>query len=218
MTVDLANVKTLRQAASLFFTQPGPRLIAKYAASAWAIRALLGPPKLSELPTAAAVIAWWPFQEWLAHRYLLHFEPRTILGRRIDPLFARRHRAHHRAPRELENTLLPIPLLRGAIPASALLFAAIGLGSPRRAATAAATYATMGLIYEWTHFLVHTSYRPRSPLYKRIRKNHHLHHFHNERYWLGFTFPLIDTLLKTDPTPRQVERSETARNLHGLVN
>jgi sterol desaturase/sphingolipid hydroxylase (fatty acid hydroxylase superfamily) len=216
--VDLAGVKTLADAARLFFSQPVPRLLAGHAAAAWGLRAFLGPPRLTEIPTAGAVIAWWPLQEWLAHRYLLHFAPRTVLGRRVDPAFARRHRAHHRAPRELGSTLLPIELVRAGIPVSAAVFAVFGLGSPRRAVTAAATYATMALLYEWTHFLVHTGYRPRSRLFKKIRRNHRLHHFHHEGHWLGFTFPWIDTILGTDPDPRDLAHSETATRLHGMAD
>lgn len=215
---DLAQVKTLGEAARVFFSQPGPRLLAAHAAAGWGARALMGRPTLGELPTLGAVLAWWPLQEWLAHRYLLHLEPRTVRGRRVDPFYARRHRAHHRAPRELGNTLLPVRLVAWGIPGTVLFFAAASLGSPRRAATGVAAYATMALLYEWTHFLVHTSYRPRSKLFRKIRRNHRLHHFHNEAYWLGFTIPAIDTVLGTDPEPRSVPHSETATRLFGLAS
>jgi len=37
--------------------------------------------------------------------------------------------------------------------------------------------------YEWVHYLTHTSYRPRTAFYRRMWRNHRLHHFKNEHYW-----------------------------------
>ena len=91
------------------------------------------------------------------------------------------------------------------------------LVGPRRAAvTAMATYSSMALLYEWTHFLVHTGVPPRSAFAKRVRRNHRLHHFRNEAYWLGFTWPDVDRWLGTEPDPASVPRSPTAMDLFGL--
>ena len=68
-------------------------------------------------------------------------------------------------------------------------------------------------IYEWVHYIVHTSHRPKTALMRRIRRNHRWHHYKNERYWFAFTVPRIDTLLRTDPDPKDVELSPTARGV-----
>ncbi len=213
---DAASIRTYAEALRVFFSRRGPRLMAKHAALAWAGRLLLGPPSLTELPVLAGVVAWWPLQEWLAHRYLLHFRPRRLWGRTFDPIVARRHRAHHRDPRDVDLALLPVQVVEAGIPANLAVWAVLGLGSPRRAATGAATYATMALLYEWTHFLVHTGIEPRSPFYRRLRRNHRMHHYRNEDYWLAFTWPDVDRWLGTEPDPASVPRSPTAMNLHGL--
>ena len=69
--------------------------------------------------------------------------------------------------------------------------------------------------YEWIHFLIHTSYVPRSRWYKRVWRNHRLHHFKNERYWHGITNTISDTVLGTNPDQREIERSPTARAIRG---
>lgn len=210
------EIETLRDALRVFASKPGPRLIAATAASMWALRALAGPPGPSDLVAAGAAVAWWPFQEWLAHKHLLHLEPREVMGVKFDPMFARKHREHHVDPRNIDGTLLPVPVIAGAIPASSAVF--LLLIGPRRAAlTAMASYSTMALFYEWTHFIVHTDVKPRTEYGKRVRRNHLLHHFRNEAYWLGFTVPQVDTLLGTEPEPASVPRSKTAMNLHGLL-
>jgi sterol desaturase/sphingolipid hydroxylase (fatty acid hydroxylase superfamily) len=90
---------------------------------------------------------------------------------------------------------------------------------PRRAAvTAMATYSTMALFYEWTHFIVHSNVKPLTSYGKKVRRNHLLHHFRHEDYWFGFTFPHIDRWLGTDPDPATITRSPTARDLYGLAN
>lgn len=212
---DSESITTLRDAVRVFFSRPGPRMIATAAASTWALRAALGPPGVLDLVAAGAAITVWPFQEWWMHRDLLHLEPRTIAGIRVDPLFARKHREHHASPRDVDGTLLPPSVIAAAIPvASALWLAAFG---PRRAAlTAMATYSTMALVYEWTHLIVHTGVIPKSGYAKKVRRNHRLHHYRNEGYWLAFTVPAVDAFFGTDPEPAAVPRSKTAMDLHGL--
>ncbi len=209
---DGEEITTLREAATVFFSKPGPRRTAAYAASAWAARIALGKPRFADVATCATVAAWWPLQEWLAHKYLLHLEPREG---RSDPLFARRHRAHHVEPREIDLTLLPPEILDAAMPANVALWLLL-LGPKRTAVTGIAAYSTMALLYEWTHFLVHTGYKPKSALAKKIRRYHRLHHYRSEDHWLGFTMPWVDEVLGTAPDPRTVPFSKTARDLFGL--
>lgn len=188
--------------------------MAKTAAAAWIGRAFLGPPRLSDLGIVAAVVAYWPFQEWGVHKYLLHLEPREKDGETVDPDFARRHREHHRDPRDTDLTLLPFRLVRGAMVTNGLLW--LVLLPKRPALTTIAALSTMTLLYEWTHFIVHTGYVPQSRLGKSLRTHHLLHHFHNEHYWMSFTIPWVDDILGTRPDRKDVDRSPTARNLFGL--
>lgn len=69
------------------------------------------------------------------------------------------------------------------------------------------------LAYDWTHFLIHTRVPPRTAYYRRIWRGHRLHHYRNERYWLGVTSPLGDLALRTNPPRDAVELSPTARGL-----
>jgi hypothetical protein len=211
---DGEEVRTLPAALRVILSRTGPRLIVASAALAWGARLALGRPAVSDAVICAGVAAWWPLQEWLAHKHLLHLAPdpsRPLVG---DPLFARRHRAHHRDPRDVDNTLLPVAVIAVAIPVNALLWAA-AFRSARPALTGIAAYSTMAALYEWTHFLVHTGVKPASAFYHRVRRNHRLHHYRNENYWLGFTLPWVDKWLGTEPDPRSVPHSKTARDLFG---
>jgi hypothetical protein len=213
--VDAETLKTLDQAVQMFFSRRGPRFLLKASAATLGLRALFGRPRWSDAAIVAGVLAYWPFQEWAMHKYLLHIEPTERNGKKVDPRFAQRHRAHHRYPRDLDLAMLPREVLQQGMVANALLW--LLLAPNRRAATTGiAAVTTMTLIYEWTHYIVHTGYRPKGELLRRIRRNHRRHHFYNENFWHTFTFPAVDTLLGTDPDLRSVDKSETARNLHGL--
>ena len=135
---------------------------------------------------------------------------------------AREHRAHHRNPGVLDGVLLPVYGVLVFAPMIALVDWAVSfpialiLGGPRLA------YATTGVVagfailaaYEWTHFLIHTPYRPRRRYFRAIWRNHRLHHFKNERYWFGVTSTVGDRLIGTLPDQRTIARSTTARSLH----
>lgn len=211
-----SDVRTHGQALRVFFSKKTPRRLAAIAGGTWAARLLLGPPGLRDLAAAATAIAVWPFQEWVMHKYLLHIEPRTIAGVRVDPSFARAHRDHHAEPRDIDGTLLPIGVVNTAGPIMAgawlLLF-----GPTRAAVTGMAAYSTMTLFYEWTHFIVHTNVKPKTAYGARVRKNHRLHHFRHENYWFAFTLPLVDRLFGTDPDPDAIAKSPTAMDLYGIM-
>ena len=186
------------------------------------LRLLVGDFSWRDAVAVAAMVTVYPFGEWAIHVYLLHAKPLRIRGRQLDTTAARAHRAHHQEPNDLNMValywwqaaalmLLAVPftiaigaglitLLAGTVPLGALLSAAL------------AGYC-MIFLYEWTHFLIHTAYRPRSAPYKAIWKNHRLHHFKNEHFWHGVTNNLSDRVLGTNPDQREVPKSKTARTL-----
>ena len=81
------------------------------------------------------------------------------------------------------------------------------------AATGVLAHFALALHYEWFHNLAHTRYQPRSAWYRRIWRNHRLHHFRNEHYWFGVTMLSGDRLLRTAPGAEGVPRSKTCMAL-----
>jgi hypothetical protein len=165
-----------------------------------------------DLIPVVLIIALHPFAEWLIHVFILHHKPRKVLGFRFDFHAGRYHRLHHRDPWDLRFILMPLPAMIMGLTGAALLFRQLA-SSPGTWATTMVVTAAIALYYEWIHFLTHTSYRPKGWFYKRQWRFHRLHHFKNERYWMGVTRHAGDMVLRTFPDADAVESSKTARTL-----
>ena|SRR5438045_2947970 len=203
---------TLREAARLFATKPTARILIAVTGAVLVVRATLGGWTVHDVVVIAAIIGFEPFTEWLIHVHVLHLRPRDVGRWRLDPMVARKHRAHHRDPADLDLVFIPLPVIVGAL--------VIGFGLPlllaptvRVAMSASLASFAMLLAYEWTHYLIHTRYRPRTALYRRLWRTHRWHHYRNENYWFGVTMHLGDRILRTYPDKDSVELSPTARDL-----
>jgi hypothetical protein len=216
------EITTLGESARQFSLRHSPWMILAAILALVAVRIGIGEVTWRDGVAIVAMVAIYPFGEWAIHVYLLHAKPVAVRGRRFELPTTRDHRYHHRHPNNLftlllevkelgELLLLAVPftvlaggllvgLLAGPVPLGALVSAAI------------AGYVMVG-VYEWTHYLIHTAYRPKSRAYRRVWRNHRLHHFKNEHYWHGITNTVADRVLGTMPAHSEVPRSETARTL-----
>jgi hypothetical protein len=212
------EVKTLGHAWREFRANRSPKIIACAIVAAAAVRIALGGFTWRDAVAAVAMLVVYPFGEWAIHVYLLHLKPFRFRGRRVELATAKSHREHHERPNHLGLILLaPIEAAALLLLAVPVVLAIFSIVLPLRALVTAAFagYVLIG-IYEWTHFLIHTGYRPRSRTYKAIWRNHRLHHFKNEHYWHGITNTVADRVLRTAPDQREVPRSATARTLQSL--
>jgi hypothetical protein len=207
---------TLREAAQVFATKPTARVLLAVVAAVLAARIALGGWTLQDGIVIAAILGFEPFTEWLIHVYVLHMHPRDIGRWRIDPVVARKHRAHHRDPADLDLVFVPMPVIVGAL--------VIGFGVPLLVApdvrvAMSASLASFGMLltYEWAHYLIHSRYRPKTAFYRRLWRTHRWHHYRNENYWFGVTMHLGDRILRTYPEKDTVEVSATARMLDDAV-
>ena len=217
-----SEVKTVGAAWRAFRGERSPQVLAAGLALAIAARIVVGDPSWRDAVAAALMVPAYVFGEWAIHVHLLHLPPFRWRGRRVELITAASHRMHHENPHNLNLILLgpleAFALLGLAVPLvvaagcgiAGLAFGTVPLGA---ALTAVVTGYALILVYEWTHFLIHTAHRPRSRYYRSIWRGHRLHHFKNERYWHGITNTVSDRVLGTAPDQRSVPRSGTARTL-----
>jgi len=213
---------TLGRAAREFWRHPTPWMILTLVVGAVAARIAVGGLALRDLWAPLVLALLFPFVEWVIHVFILHWRPRKLGRVTVDTLVARDHRRHHANPREIDLVFIPTPTLPWLIAAIVALPLGIGalVGAPASATLSFVVVESLILMgYEWTHYLVHTDYKPRHRFYKAVWRNHRLHHFKNEHYWFSVTTSgTSDRVLGTYPDPATVETSPTAKNLHGSLN
>ena len=208
--------QTLGQVFVEFWRHPSPYILATMLAAALIGRVVAGPGSWWELLIPAGLVAIMPVVEWVIHVCILHWRPRRLAGIRIDPLLSRKHRAHHADPRSIPLVFVPWQVELTTAPFLVLVAWA---ATPTWSSMFTVIVAVVGLLsaYEWTHYLLHSDYRPRSGWFRSVWRNHRLHHYKSEHYWFTVTSAATaDRLFGTYPDPSTVPTSPTARNLHGL--
>jgi len=196
MSISLKGVpRTLGAAAAAFFTFGSPRLLAVQLVVAVALRPLLGAPTWRDLAVVVGVAAYWPLQEWVLHKYVLHAAPLRLGSRVFESGAARAHRRHHESPLDLQATLLHTWTIAVLIPIHVGLWTLL---APRGVAcTGVMCLGGAALLYEWIHFLTHTAVRPRSAWFGEVKRRHMAHHQRDPRRWFGFVVPRLDDWLGT---------------------
>ena len=226
LTADRSELTRLGACRREFIAHFSPRAALAALLVALSARLLVGGWSWRDLIPVAALLAAQPFVEWVIHKYLLHLPPIRLFGRRVELYGSIQHRNHHHDPSDLARVLLkPIEVLSFLIQIAIVmtlitLAAAWPLGWPvAPLALTAITFSYLGLLrYEWSHFLIHTPYVPKTRWYRAIWRNHRLHHFKHEGYWMGVSSNLGDRLLRTNPDQRTIQKSPTARTLGASEN
>lgn len=199
---------TLRRALGTFLRHPSPRVLLAAVLVAVPLRLAAGGWSPGDALVAALILAAWPVQEWLIHVHILHWHPRRLLGRRMDPAVSRDHRRHHADPWRLDLVFIPMHTYAWTLPLVVGLWWLVMPTLPLTL-TALGTYFLLALHYEWTHYLAHIRYCPPLRYYRRRVRQHRLHHFRHERLWWGVSMGGGDRLFRTAPHPAGVEPSPT---------
>jgi sterol desaturase/sphingolipid hydroxylase (fatty acid hydroxylase superfamily) len=206
---------SLRQVLAAYVRHPAVGAYLALVAASVIVAALLRSPSTSGralAAAAAAALVIYPFAEYLLHRFVLHGRFLYRSPRTVD-LWKRIHYDHHRDPDDLRvlfgaliTTLPTIAIL--TLPTGALIAGAAGA-----AITFGAGAASM-LIYEFVHCVQHLPYAPRDPVLRRLKRQHLLHHLHNEHGNFGITSSFLDHVAGTYyPRASEVPRSPTTFDL-----
>jgi hypothetical protein len=209
---------TLRDARREFLTYPSPWAIGTTLVAALAARMVIGDWQITDALVPLAMLALFPFFEWVIHVFVLHWRPKRVGRLTIDPILAREHRRHHADPRSIPLIFIPWQALLWAVPL-AVAVALLAFSRPSLGLTFLVFLTVLGIGYEWTHYLIHSDYKPKSAAYRAIWRNHRQHHFKNEHYWFTVTSSgTADRVLGTYPDLATVETSPTAKNLHAIAD
>ena len=167
---------------------------------AWRSLAVVG---LSTGQTAllfAAGLAVWSFTEYVVHRFVFHFEPRTPHSL-IERLLFLLHGVHHVQPQMRTRLVMP-PIV--SIPLALLfygLFALVvgsWLGMPNRVDALFAGFISGYVGYDMIHYATH--HLPmRGRLLKALKRYHMQHHYQTPDDRYGVSTPIWDAVFGTLP-------------------
>lgn len=210
----LRRGRTLGAAFREFIRHPSPWLIGSTLLAALVGRVIVGDWQPTDALVPTVMLAVFPVFEWIVHVTVLHWRPRHLGPIPIDSELARKHREHHVDPRNIPLIFIPTKTLSVLVVVliviATLAFPRLGLGL-----TFLLMITALGFGYEWTHYLIHTDYKPKGSLYQVVWRNHRHHHYKNEHYWFTVTTSgTADRLFGTHPDPAITETSPTARHLH----
>lgn len=203
---------TLAQAFVIFARRRSPRLLSVSLLVLSVARIIVGEIGLWDLLLLSAVAALQPFTEWVIHVVILHWRPRKLGPITLDSYLSWSHREHHKKPHDERWWFIPLRSALAGYAAIAVIGAWV-MPTTGLWLTLMLSTTVFGFIYEWSHYLCHAAYRPRSRWYKRIVRHHRWHHFKNEHYWMGVSRHFGDRVLGTDPHVKDVETSPTCRDL-----
>ncbi len=197
-----------------FWRHPSPFMISGFLVGAVVARVVVGGGSWWELVIPGALVALFPVIEWVIHVGILHWRPRRVGPVPVDSLLARKHREHHADPRDIPLVFIPWQVLTWLLPAYVGV-ALLAMPSLPSALSLLVSVYGLKFGYEWTHYLVHSDYRPQSRWFRSVWRNHRLHHYKNEHYWFTVTTAgTADRLFGTYPEPGTVKTSPTVRRLH----
>lgn len=136
-------------------------------------------------------LLFWTFAEYLLHRFVFHYHPKSAFLKRVLYLV---HGIHHDDPGDATRLVMP--------PAPALILAAFFYGvfflllGPVYAKPFFSFFVMGYLIYDYTHFAIH-HIKPRTRVGRYLRRYHLVHHFSESEAKWGVSSPLWDFIFKT---------------------
>lgn len=169
------------------------------------VRAGLAPERLALL--AAGGLAAWTLTEYLMHRWVFHFQPRSDWGRWLYFMI---HGVHHDYPNDSRRLVMP-PLV--SLPLAALFFGLFWAALPPAHAPPFFAAFILGYLgYDTAHFAIH-HFAMRAPLLRFLKRHHLRHHFVTGDRNFGVSSPVWDYFFRTvapRPSPAQSALSEDA--------
>ena len=151
------------------------------------------------IPAAFVIgIFLWTLSEYLLHRFVFHFNPRSPRQERIVYLF---HGIHHHQPQCKTRLVMP-PVV--SIPLAAVFYGLFTLilgsllGSPHWITPMVAGFALGYLAYDLIHYATH-HFKMTSPVARYLKRYHLKHHYKTPEARFGVSSPLWDMVFNTKP-------------------
>jgi sterol desaturase/sphingolipid hydroxylase (fatty acid hydroxylase superfamily) len=146
---------------------------------------------------ALVAFATWSLVEYLAHRFLFHFNARNRVSRYLVFLF---HGVHHVSPQDKTRLVMPPA---GGLLLMSLLWWVFSMIVPGDWLEGFMAFFIVGyLCYDYTHYAVH-HFNPQSEVGRYLKRHHMQHHFRDSTRNFGVSSPVWDWFFRTDISNRR---------------
>ncbi len=136
-------------------------------------------------------IVIWSFAEYMLHRFVFHFVPKSKWGLRMHFVF---HGVHHDYPNDRKRLVMPPSV---SIPLAFLFYFLFSLFlSPAQLYSFFPGFVTGYLIYDISHYALH-HYNFKSSLLKKMKKHHMLHHYADSGKGYGVSSAVWDKVFQS---------------------
>jgi len=135
-------------------------------------------------------ILLWTLIEYLIHRYIFHYEPKTRWGKQLHFVI---HGVHHDYPNDARRLVMP-PVI--SIPLAFLFFGLFFLIFGSLAPAVFAGLAFGYVCYDMLHYATH-HLAMKSGVWLWLKQYHLRHHFKDDHVGYGISSPLWDYVFRT---------------------
>lgn len=134
----------------------------------------------------------WTITEYLLHRFVFHFKPKSKIGEKLHFIF---HGVHHDYPSDSKRLVMPPSV---SIPLAALFFFLFKfLIGPVSVYPFFAGFLVGYLFYDITHYAIH-HFNMHSKFWLAIKNHHMRHHYLDADKGFGVSTPLWDIIIGTN--------------------
>lgn len=138
-----------------------------------------------------AGVLLWTFAEYMLHRFVFHYEPKSHWGKRLHFLL---HGVHHDYPNDATRLVMPLGI---SVPLAAMFYWLFTIVFGAQYSPAVLAGFIVGYIcYDMVHYATHHM-SMRGPLGAWLKKHHLRHHYMDETYGYGVSTPLWDVVFGT---------------------
>jgi len=132
----------------------------------------------------------WTLLEYVIHRCVFHYEPKSRAGKFLHFMV---HGVHHDYPNDASRLVMP-PVV--SIPLAVLFYLLITITFGRVAPAIFAGLVFGYVSYDAIHYAVH-HFPMKRGIWLRLRQYHFRHHYHDDHVGFGVSSPLWDYVFRT---------------------
>jgi 4-hydroxysphinganine ceramide fatty acyl 2-hydroxylase len=132
----------------------------------------------------------WTFVEYIIHRYIFHYQPKTAFGKQLHYII---HGVHHDYPNDARRLVMPPSI---SIPLAILFWALFAITLGRFAPALSAGFGFGYVCYDSIHYAIH-HFEMKRGVSRWLKQYHLQHHYKDDHVGYGISSPLWDYIFGT---------------------